>query len=450
MTQQEELKCVMVLFFVVTHDDYERMSLGIILPKVNNAVTPLYAFTDNLGSVTRLYTETGVEKFRAQYDPWGVQVVNRNDINFARGYCGHEMLNDFQLINMNGRMYDPVLGRFLSPDNYVQMPTSAQGFNRYSYCLNNPLKYIDPDGEFVFSLFLGPVGAVIDAACWGAVIGGASYTVSVAISHGGFNNWNWGQFGKSLGFGAISGAVSFGIGEGFQALGNIAGNIGTPIIQGITHGIASGSISVLEGGNFLQGLVSGTFSSWAGSGYDAIGFGGQLGTTSMLGFGALSGGIGSWVSGGNFLHGVAIGALTSGLNHLQHKTEEYKFFHRLRRHYNKGTGEDFNIKPDEFKYLIKKGDIDFTNAKDIGDGYYSATINFYNSSNDLALSFGRATVIYKKYNGRNVYKHFYDRYDFDAKHWGVRSFLNEIITRSYGKLYGGKAFDIYYNKLWRK
>lgn len=121
---------------------------GVILRKVNNTVTPLYAYTDNLGSITRLYTENGTEKFKAQYDPWGVQIVSKNDINFARGYCGHEMLNWFQLINMNGRMYDPLLGRFLSPDNYVQIPKSAQSFNRYSYCLNNPLKYVDPDGEW--------------------------------------------------------------------------------------------------------------------------------------------------------------------------------------------------------------------------------------------------------------------------------------------------------------
>ena len=120
---------------------------GVILRKVNNTVTPLYAFTDNLGSITRLYTENGTVKFKAQYDPWGVQKVIKNDINFARGYCGHEMLNWFQLINMNGRLYDPMLGRFLSPDNYVQMPTSSQSFNRYSYCLNNPFKYVDVDGE---------------------------------------------------------------------------------------------------------------------------------------------------------------------------------------------------------------------------------------------------------------------------------------------------------------
>ena len=63
---------------------------------------------------------------------------------------GHEHLNDFGLINMNGRMYDPVLSSFLSPDNYMQDPTSQQGFNRYAYCMYNPLKYVDPTGEQYF------------------------------------------------------------------------------------------------------------------------------------------------------------------------------------------------------------------------------------------------------------------------------------------------------------
>jgi len=162
---------------------------GVILRKVNNTVTPLYAYTDNLGSITRLYTENGTEKFKAQYDPWGVQIVSKNDINFARGYCGHEMLNWFQLINMNGRMYDPLLGRFLSPDNYVQMPTSTQSFNRYSYCLNNPLKFVDTTGES----WLLPIaiGAVI-----GAYTGASIHSHTAAF-------WNW----KSDAWkGAITGA----------------------------------------------------------------------------------------------------------------------------------------------------------------------------------------------------------------------------------------------------
>jgi RHS repeat-associated protein len=56
------------------------------------------------------------------------------------------MLDAFGLINMNGRMYDPVIGRILSPDIFVQSPTNTQSYNRYTYCFNNPLKYTDPSG----------------------------------------------------------------------------------------------------------------------------------------------------------------------------------------------------------------------------------------------------------------------------------------------------------------
>ncbi len=74
-----------------------------------------------------------------------------------RGYTGHEMLPKFALINMNGRMYDPVLGRMLSPDNYVQNPNNAQNYNRYTYVLNNPLKYTDPSGEKWWHWLLGEI-----------------------------------------------------------------------------------------------------------------------------------------------------------------------------------------------------------------------------------------------------------------------------------------------------
>ena len=50
---------------------------------------------------------------------------------------------------MNGRLYDPLAGRFLSADNSIQDPTNTQHYNRYSYCLNNPLKYSDPSGMMV-------------------------------------------------------------------------------------------------------------------------------------------------------------------------------------------------------------------------------------------------------------------------------------------------------------
>lgn len=76
--------------------------------------------------------ENGAKVFDASYDAWGKQTVTLNSIGLHRGYTGHEMLSEFDIINMNqrslsrsgesnGRLYDPVLGRFFSPDNYVQM-----------------------------------------------------------------------------------------------------------------------------------------------------------------------------------------------------------------------------------------------------------------------------------------------------------------------------------------
>lgn len=59
------------------------------------------------------------------------------------------------LINCIARLYDPALGRFLMPDPLIQDPASTQNFNRYSYCLNNPLKYTDENGEIVGAIGIG-------------------------------------------------------------------------------------------------------------------------------------------------------------------------------------------------------------------------------------------------------------------------------------------------------
>ena len=83
---------------------------GVILVAYSNdgydghsQLRPYYAFTDNLGSYTRIYDKNGNEVFHAEYDPWGKQTVT----TFFRGYTEHEMISDWNLINMNGRLYDP-------------------------------------------------------------------------------------------------------------------------------------------------------------------------------------------------------------------------------------------------------------------------------------------------------------------------------------------------------
>ena len=114
-----------------------------------------YPCLDHLGSIVKLVDSAGSVAYAATYDAWGRRTVSVNSLSFQRGYTGHEHLDSFGLVNMNGRMYDPALGRFLSPDPYVQLPDFSQNFNRYSYCLNNPLMYTDPSGEFIIGFFSG-------------------------------------------------------------------------------------------------------------------------------------------------------------------------------------------------------------------------------------------------------------------------------------------------------
>ena len=109
-----------------------------------------YTLKDHQGSLTATVHGNTVE--RLSYDAWG----RRRDPDgfgysnvthtFDRGYTLHEHYDAFGLINMNGRCYDPLTSSFLSVDAYVQDPTSAQSFNRYAYCMHNPLRYTDPTG----------------------------------------------------------------------------------------------------------------------------------------------------------------------------------------------------------------------------------------------------------------------------------------------------------------
>jgi RHS repeat-associated protein len=61
-------------------------------------------------------------------------------------FTGQE-LDGTGLYYYGARYYDPTIGRFISADTIIPNPTDTQAFNRYSYCLNNPLKYIDPSGH---------------------------------------------------------------------------------------------------------------------------------------------------------------------------------------------------------------------------------------------------------------------------------------------------------------
>jgi RHS repeat-associated protein len=127
---------------------------GAMLIQNNGKDSLLYTDTDNQGSLAALTDESGNVVERYAFDPWGArrnpdqweQKDTRTKWITNRGYTGHEHLDAFGIINMNGRVYDPATGMFFSPDPFMQSPGDWVNFNRYSYCMGNPMRYTDPSG----------------------------------------------------------------------------------------------------------------------------------------------------------------------------------------------------------------------------------------------------------------------------------------------------------------
>lgn len=233
-----------------------------------------YICADNLGSILKLVDTTGASVFEATYDAWGKQTVTKNTIGFHRGYTGHEMMPEFGLINMNGRLYDPVLGRFLSPDNYVQLPDFSQSFNRYSYCLNNPLKYTDPSGEWLgwddlivsaFSFVVGYVSNSISTGNWGwsSVQAGFSSALGSWIGFntmGGASMWSYvAQSSINTTINTFIPSVNIPIGNNFALSVSPALGMGT---GGLSAGINIGG--VYQNGDFSIGTNIGFSSNYWG------------------------------------------------------------------------------------------------------------------------------------------------------------------------------------------
>jgi RHS repeat-associated protein len=119
-----------------------------------------YLTQDQITSTSLVTDEAGRARERFSYDPWGAP---RHAETLAtsnawpdrqattRGFTDHEMLSRLQLVHMNGRIYNPTLGRFMSPDPFVNDADGTQMLNRYAYVRNNPLSLTDPSGYQVAS-----------------------------------------------------------------------------------------------------------------------------------------------------------------------------------------------------------------------------------------------------------------------------------------------------------
>ncbi len=195
--------------------------------------TKYYSF-DHLGSVTAVSDEEGrvstssADATVLAYDVWGARRnADESAANWQsftppvgnREFTGQEQMPNVGLVNMNGRVYDPALGRFLSPDPNVQDVSDTQSYNRYSYALNNPLRYTDPTGFFwskVESTLESPVFwyelAYSAALCIGAPgVGCALAGVQLALTNL--------LMSVASGVGADQAAINLGIGIGVGLAG---------------------------------------------------------------------------------------------------------------------------------------------------------------------------------------------------------------------------------------
>ena len=239
---------------VVNDTITERLYLGggyydgvAVLVKKGNTSNIYYIGRDHLGSITHIIDSNGTVIQELSYDAWGRLRNPQTNAVYAsgsepklflgRGYCGHEHLVEMGLINMNARLYDPLLGRFLSPDLYVQMPDFSQNFNRYSYCLNNPLVYVDKDGKSIFGFLI----AVVAGALIGSATSFTAYAVSTLITG---QSWSATDCWKAVGMGALAGAIGGAFGYAGSAMGfaSTGNRIGYNLISQATNSIVTNSI----------------------------------------------------------------------------------------------------------------------------------------------------------------------------------------------------------------
>lgn len=343
-----------------------------------------YWHKDNLGSLNIITDEQGKIVKEFSFDAWGKrrnldwsmlkEQTKISESSYERGFTTHEHYDLFDLVDMNGRIYDPVLGRFLSPDPFIQDISDLQNFNRYSYVLNNPLTYTDPSGYFSIgpiklpnpfeslrdaARYLGgaiPLVGIIASSDWawekgskwikenwktvviitvsvaavyltgglaagflGAVISGAvggfAGSFTGTLLNGGTLGDAFKAGGKGAAIGAATAGLTYGVGSAAQSLGTA----GTQItatgygVKIIGHGLVQGGATKVQGGKFSHGFYSGAITG----GFEPVNasINSEVGRVASS---AVLGGTTSEINGGKFANGAVTGAYVYLFNSRLH------------------------------------------------------------------------------------------------------------------------------------
>jgi RHS repeat-associated protein len=275
---------------------------------------------DHLGSIAVITDEAGAVAQRLSYDAWGkrrnldgtddTSGVLESTAQTDRGFTGHEHLQEVALIHMNGRIYDPQIGRFMSADPFIQDLMKTQGFNRYSYVDNNPLCYTDPSGYFSFKkLFKNPVVRAVVAIAAAATmqfevlpaLGITNAIASTAIS--GFTSGliSGGNLKSGL-IGAATAVAMYGVGD-ITAHGKLEFLSDDHLLNIAGHAAVGCASAAAQRGSCSSGALSAAAGSFAGPLIpESLGFTGKLAASAVVG------GTASVIGGGKFQNGAITGA----------------------------------------------------------------------------------------------------------------------------------------------
>ena len=360
-----------------------------------------YLLKDHLGSIDVIMAADGTVQERLGFDAWGQRrlaatgaVLGSVLPSFAsrttRGYTGHEMVDSMGIIHMNGRINDPRLGRMLQADPFVQFAGNAQSYNRYSYVLNNPLKYNDPSGYFS----LNPTKLAKKAVENFGIGGGSHLLITGDLLTASIANWTDSRIASNpntsqlyiTGVSVVSGIVCGPCSIGFTALAsaNMAyyqtGSFNAAFRQGAyagisaaafyavgqtfnadtgfyqtgglghigAHALVGGVMAELQGGKFGHGFFSAGITKAVTPAFTGVGNGAfTVGRVNLAGvaIAATLGGTISELTGGKFANGAMTAAFAYTLNEALSARQQ----HSEKERHQKGAGW---LRPEGHKYVV--------------------------------------------------------------------------------------------------
>jgi RHS repeat-associated protein len=231
---------------------------------------------DHLGSIQFIidgneFTEFSYDSYGSRRDPqtW---LLLQNPVGFKLGigFTGHEHLELFSIINMNGRIYDPVLGIFFTPDPLLQFPDLPIGLNPYSYCLNSPLSFVDPTGYSIDGFFFNFVRIMAMTVVTIGSGGNPLPAMFIATTFATMDGMHAMAKGANVSIvvdfilpSLVFTGTTAGIGVGIPSGGFL-----NELLRASAHGINNGVARMAGGGKFEHGFLTGFVSSLGSSFYN--------------------------------------------------------------------------------------------------------------------------------------------------------------------------------------